>query len=216
MCPSSEGHTAVQISRELLWVKASLPKEQTDSLWYWHCQPCVYVHSQLSLVLIHFTFTQYSPELHVLFGRDTAEHLSSSQSMTLRFLVLPIFELLRRGSGDDLFWKPWLPACDFICKLLDVFHTGGVRKLPNGITMDPALDRGFFHHDLDVITISPLLASLMSLLTNILQSLPEHRKRWEEFRENTGMFQAWWYNSLRFLWRKMLTSSELYKLFQSH
>lgn len=62
--------------------------------------------SQMLLVFIHFTFTQYSPDLHVLFERDTVEYLSSAQSMTLRFLVLPIFELLRRGSGDDLFWKP--------------------------------------------------------------------------------------------------------------
>lgn len=57
--------------------------------------------------------------------------------------------------------------------------------------MNSVLDPEFFHHDLDSIAESPLLASFMSLLTNILQLFPGLRKRREEFTENIGMFQAW-------------------------
>lgn len=148
--------------------------------------------SQIPFVFMYFPFILHSPRnLLFLHERCTAKYLSSSQSMALRLLVLSVVELPKSGSGDELFWKPRLHACDLICKLLDVFHTDGVKTLPNCITMNSVLDPEFFHHDLDSIAESPLLASFMSFLKNTLQLFSELRKRWEEFTENIGMFQAW-------------------------
>lgn len=133
--------------------------------------------------------------------------------MPLTFLVLFIFELFHYGNGNDLFQKPWLCSRDLICKLLNAFHTDGVKESQNYIAMNsafaphPAIFPSWlrFHHYLSSLGI------FYVCFVNTLLLFPEHRGKRGRAPERIELFQVPQYrSSLYFLWRK--TISHLYKL----
>lgn len=162
---------------------------------------------------MYFAFISPTPWLHLsfLYWRYSAwARKFILQSMSLTFPVLFLFELFRCGNRNDLFWKPWLYSHDLICKLLNVFHTDGVKGSQNYITMNSAFVPQCSHHDLDSITISPLLVSFMSaskILHSCSQSTEGNREELPARIELVQVPQD--RSSLYFLWRRNI--SHLYK-----
>lgn len=139
--------------------------------------------SRTSLFFTYFTSISVAPWLHLCFLYWRHSAWASEfilQSMPLTFLLLFLFDLFNCGNGNDLFWKPWLYSCDLLCKLLNVFHTDGVKRFQNYITTNSALAPTFSHRDLDSIAISPLLVSFMCLPHKDFTSVPRAQGEMEK------------------------------------
>lgn len=115
--------------------------------------------------------------------------------------------------GNTLFWKPWFHSHDLICKLLNVFHTDGVKENhPEPHHCESCLCPQCCHHYLGLHHYLSLLVSFMSAL-KILRSCSQSTEgNREALPARIELVQVPKRSSWHFLWRK--TCLHPIKLFQ--